>query len=768
MARLRPIKTNFTNGELDPLMGARSDLQIFVNGAAQMRNVLAFPQGGFRRRPGLAFVTIIPPVSQVKPLGAVNISIDSGGTSYVVGDDLTLSGGTGTAAKIRVESVSAGVITGAVLIEAGDYTVAPTSPSGATGGAGSGVSFFFDIETQDIVFPVDFTFSVDQNYLILFTVSRFYIFRKEDTGSGDNLLVDQGLHPYSNEELEEITWTQSLDVMLIFHKDHPIFQLTRTGETAWTWDTFLVTNVPSFAFGLRQTVTMNAQVSATFKVGDIKTMVAGGSVFSANDVGSYIRIFGNPDEDGLNNASYYKITAFTSGTTVSAEILVAPIVINSFTVNGGQWLKEEPEWSFSRGYPRCGTFFQGRLCVAGSRERPNTFWASRAGDITDFNNGGSADDLGISITSDTGNVSTFQNIYPGRHLQLYSDSAEFYIPITELEPMTPKTAALRRTTSVGSVPGIPVFEVDGVVYFIQRGGESMRQFVFEDGEKAYSADIVSLFSSHLIRNPRDAAFKKSLSTEDGNFIWLVNGDDGSLAVFSLLRSELINAWSLQTTEGDFHHVAVLDQTTYFHIVRNINGEDVDYIEFFDPDLLFDSGFIVTGLGVGPPATGASGLEHLEGESIGIIVDEILYANQTVVGGIITFEVPATESYQLGLDFPNIIDDDTGEDTGFNALVKTLPVDVVVDSGSTSTMGIKKRVVNCNVRFVDTQGFYLQGIAVPFQQLPAVLDVPIPKVSGDKKLKGLLGWNDFGNITIGQKEPQAMTVLGLAYDVSIGR
>jgi hypothetical protein len=296
----------------------------------------------------------------------------------------------------------------------------------------------------------------------------------------------------------------------------------------------------------------------------------------------------------------------------------------------------------------------------------------------------------------------------------------------------------------------------------------MRQFVFEDGEEAYSADIVSLFSSHLIRNPRDAAFKKSLSTEDGNYIWLVNGEDGSLAVFSLLRSELINAWSLHTTEGDFHHVAALDQTTYFHVVRNINGEDVDYIEFFSPDLLFDSGFIVTGLGGGPPATGASGLEHLEGESIGIIVDEILYANQTVVGGIITFEVPATESYQLGLNFPNIIDDETGEDTGFNVLVETLPVDVLVDSGSKSTMGIKKRVVNCNVRFVDTQGFYLQGIAVPFQRLPAVLDVPIPKLTGDKKIKGFLGWNDFGRITIGQREPQAMTVLGLAYDVSVGR
>jgi len=757
MARVRPIKTNFTNGEVDPLITMRSDLELFVNGASKMRNVVAFPQGGFRRRDGQEFMTAIPPGVQIKPFAVVNIGINAGGTGYVVGDNLTLSGGTGTSAKLRVESVAAGVITGIILIDAGDYTSGPTSPSGVTGGTGTGATFTFDNEVQDIVFPVDFTFAVDQNYLIIFTISRFYIFRMEDTGSGINQLVAQGLHPYSNNDLENLTWTQSLDVMLVFQNNHTIFQLTRTSETVWTWDTFLITNPPSFAFGVKQTVTLIATLTTTFKIGDIRTMVAGGSIFSASDVGNYIRIFGSVDKDGFDTASFYKITAFTNGTTVEAEILVAPLAEDTFTVNGEEWLLEEPDWSFVRGYPSCGTFFQGRLCVAGSRQRPNTFWASRAGNINDFNNGGVEDDLGISITSDTGSVSSFQNIYPGRHLQLYADSAEFYVPISESEPMTPTTAALRRTTSIGSVPGIPVFDVDGVVYFIQRGGETLRQFVFEDGEKAYSANVVSLFSSHLIRNPRDAAFKKSLNTESGNYIWLVNRDDGSLAAFSLLRSELINAWSLLTTKGEYHHVVVLDQATYFHIRRNIDGNDVDYIEFFNEDLKFDAGVIVTGLGA--PVTVVNDLEFLEGESIGVIVDEILFANETVVSGSITLPIEATSSYQVGLEFPDIED----EESGVNVLVQTLPADLLLSEGS--VMGKKKRVVSCTVRYVDTQGFYLQNIQVPFRNLPDVLDVPIPLQTGQKELRGLLGWNEFGQIKITQKEPLAMKVLGLAYDLS---
>ncbi len=770
MAKLRPVKTNFTNGEVDPLITMRSDLELFVNGVSKLRNAWSFPQGGFRRRDGLEFMVKIPPPPQVKPIGVVNVNRSpiNGGINYAVGDVLTIAGGTGTSARIVVDKVFAGnsTITDFHLISSGDYTVAPTSPATVTGGSGSGAQFSFSTETQGHVQVVDFTFSTTQNYLIVFTVSRFYVFRKEDTGSGPNQLVFQGLHPYSDDQILEFTWTQSLDLMVIMHQAFPPISLSRFGENNWTVTDFEITNPPSFAFGVTQTSTLTVSIGSSPKVGDQITLTVSAISPNFSVLGNFIRIFGSADLNGEDTSSYYRVVGGVTSISVTAEILVLPLTAStSFTVNGVSWLAEEPEWGHAtdvvadRGYPRCGTFFQGRFCLAGSTARPNTFWASRAGDIHSFNNGGVADDLGIAITSDTGDVATFQNIYPGRHLQLFADSSEFYIPVSELEPITPTTAALRRTTSVGSVPDIPVFEVDGVVYFLQRGGESMRQFVFEDGEKAYSANIVSLFSSHLIRKPRDAAFKKSLNTEDGNYIWIVNREDGSLSAFSLLRSELINAWSLQTTQGEFHHVAVLDQITYFHVVRNIDGEDVDYIEFFNRDLRFDAGVIATNLV--SPVTVVSDLEHLEGESVQVIVDDILFAAETVVGGSITLPVEAQDSYQLGLAFPQI----EGEEDGVNVLVQTLPSDILLAEGS--RMGKKKRVVTCTVRFVDTQGFYLQNRQVPFRSLPDVLDVPIPLQTGDKELKGLTGWDLFGQIKITQKEPLAMTVLGMAYDLSVG-
>ena len=68
--------------------------------------------------------------------------IFNGGTGYVVGDVLTISGGTfTTAAVFTVTQVSTGgVITAASLTTPGSYTSAPNNPALVTGGTGTGAS----------------------------------------------------------------------------------------------------------------------------------------------------------------------------------------------------------------------------------------------------------------------------------------------------------------------------------------------------------------------------------------------------------------------------------------------------------------------------------------------------------------------------------------------------------------------------------------------------------------------------------------------------
>lgn len=59
MTRISTIQTNFTAGELSPLLYARTDLAKYANGAKTLVNMIAQPHGGVTRRPGTRFVAAV-------------------------------------------------------------------------------------------------------------------------------------------------------------------------------------------------------------------------------------------------------------------------------------------------------------------------------------------------------------------------------------------------------------------------------------------------------------------------------------------------------------------------------------------------------------------------------------------------------------------------------------------------------------------------------------------------------------------------------------
>jgi len=59
MTRFINIQTNFTSGEIDPLLRARIDLKQYENACEKLTNVIVQPQGGVKRRPGLKYLAEI-------------------------------------------------------------------------------------------------------------------------------------------------------------------------------------------------------------------------------------------------------------------------------------------------------------------------------------------------------------------------------------------------------------------------------------------------------------------------------------------------------------------------------------------------------------------------------------------------------------------------------------------------------------------------------------------------------------------------------------
>jgi len=60
MTRLVQIQTNFSSGEIDPLLRARVDLAQYQNAAERLENVIVQPQGGVKRRGGMKYLFELP------------------------------------------------------------------------------------------------------------------------------------------------------------------------------------------------------------------------------------------------------------------------------------------------------------------------------------------------------------------------------------------------------------------------------------------------------------------------------------------------------------------------------------------------------------------------------------------------------------------------------------------------------------------------------------------------------------------------------------
>ena len=147
-------------------------------------------------------------------------------------------------------------------------------------------------------------------------------------------------------------------------------------------------------------------------------------------------------------------------------------------------------------------------------------------------------------------------MFANRHLQVFTTSAEWMV---SGDPLTPSEIQLKRQTQVGSRSDIfaPPLAIDGATIFAGANGREIREFLFSDLEGIYQATDLSLLVRHLIQNPQDMAYDKY---ERQAYIVMENGH---LAVLTSFRSENLQSWTEQLTDGAFLSVAILGGTAYF-------------------------------------------------------------------------------------------------------------------------------------------------------------------------------------------------------------
>lgn len=649
MARFVDIQTNFTSGELDPLVRSRIDLDAYKNGLETARNVICQPQGGVHRRPGTKFLT------------------ELGG-----------------------------------------------SPE-------NGVRL------------VHFEFSVNDSYMLAFTNNRMYIFKNKVlqtniNGSGNDYLTTT----IASARLDAMCFTQSADTLIVVEEDMKPKVITRTSDTSWSLADITLDSVPQHAFTLT-----TSNPAATLTPSDVSgkiTLTASAGVFNSGHVGQYIN---------ANPQGRARIVKYNSSTSVN--VVTEFPFFDTTAIASGQWELEtgyEDVWSVSKGWPRTVTFHQGRLFFGGSKSRPSTIWGSKVGLFYDFEPVEGLDDDAVEATLDTNTFNAIIDLISSRDLQIFTSGGEFAVIQEGLTPITPTSFFLSTTSRNGTKEGVRVKQLESGVLFIQRQGKQLAEIAYSDTFLTYVTSKISLLSGHLLKSPKRMDLRRAVNTDENDLLCIVNEDDGSMAVFSLLRSQNVIAASEFTTVGSYLDVGVDITDIYTIVKRDDNGTDKYYVEVFEEGLLTDSA--VTG-----GAVSSLDASHIDGATVNVLSDGLVEEDQTADSAV-TFTNTPTTSCEVGLPI--------------SVEVKTMPIDLRVVGGT--RIGFRKRIVEVNALLYETQNIVINGNLVPIRTLGAgALDSEAPEFTGTKVLHSILGYSNEGQITVTQSAPLKMTLLGLEYKIA---
>lgn len=665
----------FTNGELDPKLYGRVDLEAYYKGVQEATNVLAIPQGGLKKRGGMKF------------LGEA------------------LGGG-------RMEN---------------------------------------------------FSFNVEQNYLLVFTDLRMQIYKDgvlqtNINGSGNDYLVV----PWAIEDIPVFDYIQSADTIVITHEDYEPRQIQRTSDTDWTITTLAITNTPQFDFDDASSPTPVNEVQDItflrfnngdrFKIslnGILSDEIAYSLDNSTNSENIRIGLqdLPNTGNSGITvantGAGIFRVTFAGESADNWDALVVAPVFTqdptfegNTTTITNGTSRKEDT-WSGTRGWPRTCTFHEGRLWFGGSLSRPSTIWGSVVNDPFNFDEGRARDDEGITATLATDQVNAINSIISNRSLQIFTSGAEFYVPAS---PITPETVAVKPQTNLGSKRVRPII-TEGLTLFLQRTGRALYQFQFVDEFQSNEAKSLSVLAPHLINNPIQLATLKGTSSEDANYVYIL-GDDGELTVFNLLTFEGVQAFTRVNTTGTIKSVAVVDDEVYYLVQREINSSMVFYIERNDNDLNTDSSVIGTGLA----SDTLTGLDHLEGETVEVKADGAVQPPEVVSSGQITISREA-DTIEAGLQY--------------RPSIRTMPFNVTLKDGPHAAQ--KKRILRAAIRLFESNGVTVNGYQLADRTIGQdQFDAPIPQ--SEYKRIFLHGWSLEASVLISQDAPMPMTILSIDLEV----
>lgn len=633
MAKAAPIITSFDAGELSPLMEGRVDIAKFPNGCYKLENFLPLVQGPAVRRGGFRFVNPVKSPTGRCWLARFQVSEN---ISYM----LELGNG-----YIRFYANRGLLISGGVPVE----VVSPYS--------------FDDLTAADGTCRLHFVQSADTMYLfhlnykprkLLRTAADAFSISEVDLTSGPfkkQNIVKTSTVQASATTGTGITLTATAGIFLAGHVGSLFYLESSDLSAVKPWAVYQQVTVGD----LRR---VDARVYKCVAVGSgtggppvTGTMTPTHTEGRAWD-GDAIDI--DNDQRGpigveweYQHAGYgiVKITAVTDASHATGDVVSQ---LPDDLVSAGGWKWAHSLFSTVEGWPEHGAFWLERLILA----RDRTIAGSVTGDFENFASKDAGEVLADSsfvITLNARQINRIVWMVESEQLVLGTNGDEWVVgPIQSNQAVGPGNIQARRRTSYGSRAVQPV-EASGKTLFVQKSGRKIRDYEYDYGSDNYVSSDTTKLASHISRT---GVVDMTYQQEPYSIIWCVRSDGELIGLTydqELNRSDvygwhphpMINGYvecaeSMPSPDGSSDDLWII-------VRRVINGQTVRYVEWLEPPLSDEADqssafYVDSGLSyTGSPVSRVTGIDHLDGQTVDVLVDGAAHPQRVVIGGAIDLQ-----------------------------------------------------------------------------------------------------------------------------------
>lgn len=690
-------QSSVNSGEISDELYSRIDLKQWSQAMKRMKKVEPIPQGGFalmqgsrligRRRQELVEIANTPTAAPGPHAGAATIyTLTFSADSLVAAVELagfTPDADTGGTVTIQYQEPGSGLwfnlAPAFTLAQESRSRVAARAPgnpvlasavraqiadiSGSTSIPVTSMTVWSEGTTWPVCRPVDFRFSSDQIYQLLFTPDLVDVWRNGAHVGAARLTPTAA-------QIARMKTEQEFDTLFLFHQDlEPPRIMRRGADHEWQYDNVPFEAIPEVDYGDDYPKTTDTWdifvrwVSSSKPYLYLNLIIDGeetGAIIAPdtepNDLSNWLPLIKTAVEGLASVADGVTVTKEPDGEAKAYQIRIAftgednvgkPFDLSAQIVNTSEAsalathiiigdTDGEALQSATRGWPGAGIKFGDRLIMAGFKSKKAALALSRVGEFFDFDIKPIGDSTAILDNLGGSGSEEITNLFVSRHLLIFTDVREYFVSDRVIVKNTPRNFV--ETSKHGANPEAAIVEADESIYYVGKEGSLIYSAFYDDVATKYLSRAASLLASHLIEGVVDLAVQVASEKTDASRLW-ARRSDGRLIMASIIENEDILGFCEWATDGVVDGVMVGgDNTTYLTTRRTVEGGEVGLFEKLEDDLLFDGA--ITKL-LSPAGTTVDGLEAHEGATVYADADGFIYGPFTVDNGAIELPEVAT-------------------------------------------------------------------------------------------------------------------------------